>query len=468
MKLTAVVSDWIASLRWEDLPDDVIQLAKTCFQDYLGCTAGGARSTSGQISTKAALGWGGPNEATIIGASPKVAARNAAFANGMMSNALDFDDTLFGHPGSTTFSASLAAAEKWGANGKEFLLAAIIGYEISARAAALMTPIIPRYTAIWDSGTVQAYGAAAAAARLARLDEKGTENALGMISATAPVPRPRKIRYLGEGRPMIKACYGWAAEAAVVAAEMTFGGMTGPGHVFENHMGFWKMTPSVELGISDIADKLGEQWSIRQVSFKPYMSCRFIHPVLQGVEELMRQTSISPVEIKAVEVSSFSLLADEHHYILRPVSITDAQFSVPYTLAAMLRQGAVTPDSYADKNLVDPEVLSFMDKVTVKVDPEYDLAYPKTLGAGVKIFLKDGRTEEIRVDNPKGSPDNPMTGAELYAKFESLAAPVLSLKKTSEIARQINEIEKLSDMSLLTKLFAASNHAERLKNRGVA
>lgn len=452
MSLTAIVSDWVASLRWEDLPTDVIEYAKVCFLDHLGCAAGGALSTPGRISAEMALGWGGPSEATVIGAPLKVAARNAAFANGMMANALDYDDTLLGHPGATTFPASLAAAEKWSASGKDFLLAAIIGYEISVRSAALLKPILPRFTAIWDAGAVQAFGATAAAARLAGLDGGEIANALGIISATAPIPLPRKARLTSGGRPMTKSCHGWAAQSAIVATEVSLAGMSGPAHALDGHMGFWEMTPSAEMGITDFADKLGEQWCIRRISFKPYMSCRFIHPVLQGTEELRRRTRIVPDEIKAIEVDSFSLLADEHHYILRPVSITDAQFSVPYTLAAMLIYGSVSPESYSEENLTDPRMLSLMDKVKVHIDPNYDHAYPEALGAGLRITLLDGRTEEIHIDNPKGSPEHPMTPLELYDKFESLTAPLLGKEVAIELAQRVDEIERISDMTALTRM----------------
>jgi 2-methylcitrate dehydratase PrpD len=449
---TSVVTRWIASLKWEDIPKDVIQQAKYCLLDFLGCTAGGAQTTPGRICTKAAINWGGAAEASIIGASPHVAARHAAFANGMMANALDFDDTLFGHPGSTTFSASLAAAEKWEASGKEFLLAAIVGYEFSVRAAALMRPLVPRYLAIWDAGALQAYGATAAAARLGKLSESGIANALGIISATAPVPEPRKNRYPGEGRSMLKSCHGWSADAAIVAVEMSLVGLTGPGHVFDDNMGFWNMVSSPDLGITNISEKLGEHWSIRQVEFKPYMSCRFIHPVLQGIEELMRRRIIIPDDIERVEVSSFSLLTDEHHNIMRPVSITDAQFSVPYTVAAMLSRGMVTPESYAEENLGDPDMLSLMDKVTVKVDPEFEKAYPGRLGSQVRIVSKNGQSDEIRVENPKGSPERPMTEEELLMKFQNLSVPLLGRQNTDELAAMINRIDELPNLATLTKL----------------
>lgn len=449
---TAAAAEWIASLKWEEIPQDVIRQAKFCFRDFLACAAGGAQSTPGRICTGAALKWGGPAEATIIGAARCVAGRNAAFANAMMANALDFDDTLHGHPGSTTFSASLAAAEKWHSTGKEFLLAAIIGYEFSVRAVALMKPLVPRYLSVWDCGALQAYGATAAAARLAGLSEKGIANAIGITSGTAPVPLPRKGRYPGEGRSMLKSSHGWAADTAIVSVELTEMGLTGPGHVLDDNMGFWEVVPSKNLGINNFSEKLGDHWAIRQVAFKPYMSCRFIHPVLQGVELLIQRGNIKHENVERVEISSFSLLTDEHHCIMRPVSITDAQFSVPYTVAAMLRGGAVTPESYSDTNLTDSEMLALIDRVCVKVDPEFDAAYPERLGAHVKIISSKGKIEEIRIIDPKGSPQHPMTDEELLHKFESLSAPLVGKEKTNVLVALINRLEELPNLEPFSQL----------------
>jgi 2-methylcitrate dehydratase PrpD len=452
MSETAAVARWIAELEWEDIPPEVIAQAKRCLIDFLACATGGACSEPGRISASRALHWGGPEEATVIGAQHRVAARHAAFANATMANALDFDDTLFGHPGATTFPAALAAAEKWKRSGKEFVLAVVVGYELSVRAMALLQPLIPRYQAMWDLGTLQAYGAVAAAARLAGCDAAGIANALGLLSGTTPLPLPRKQRYPGEGRSMLKSAYGWATDAAIVAVEMTEGGFSGPGHALDDNMGFWTVAPSDRLEVSSFSEKLGQSWAIMDVAFKPFMACRFIHPVLQGVEEILKQEPIAPEEVEQVEISSFSLLGDEHHYILEPVSGTDAQFSVPFTVAATLLSGGLTPDSYEAHTLRSPEVQALARQVVVNVDPEYEKAYPGRLGAHVRIIGRDGRTRESRIDDPRGTAEQPLTAEALDEKFRSLAEPLLGAGGTDELAVAAETIEELSSIESFTRL----------------
>lgn len=450
---TQAIAEWATRLIWEDLPPEVVAKAKSCLRDSMACMIGGSQSRSGRIVLEAIRSWGGPPEATLIGHTQKVPARNAAFANATMANALDFDDTLYGHPGSTTIPTALAAAEKWHASGQEFLLAMAVGYEISIRAMALMEPIIPRYRAMWDLGTLQAYGSAAAAARLAGLDADGLANALGLIAGTAPVPLPRKRRYPQEGRSVLKSAYGWTADSSLVAAELSQLGFGGPGHVLDDNLGFWRLRPVERLGIASFVDGLGEKWSILDVEFKPYMACRFLHPVLQGVEELSRRRSFSLQEVRRIQVSSFALLTDEHHYILEPVSETDAQFSVPYTVAAMIRDAGLRPESYSERSLRDPQLLDLAKRVSVDVDPDLEARYPSRLGARVQVELTDGHRDQVYIEHPKGSADQPLGETDLLEKFYALTTPVLGAAHAQELVTAIQKVDLFSDITDFTEQF---------------
>lgn len=457
MNQTKNVSEWIAHLRWEDIPAPIVVQAKRCLRDHLACVAGGAQSEPGRIASHVAATWGGEEEATVVGLPGRVAARHAAFANATLANALDFDDTQLGHPGATTFATALAAAEKWEATGRELLLAAIAGYELSFRTMALMRPLVPRYRAMWDLGTLQAFGAAATAARLASLDARGIANTIGLVSGTAPVPLPRKQRFDGEGRSMMKSAYGWAADAAIVAAELTRAGFTGPGHALDDNLGFWDATPSGTM--ADFTSGLGENWAILGVEFKPYMACRYIHPVLQAVETAMGRRDIRPSDVEGVDIDSYSLLADEHHYILRPVSHTDAQFSVPYTVAAMLDRGALTPASYERASLQDPRLLDLAARVRVVADPELEAAFPGRLGARVRIRLSGGSSETAVVDHPKGGVDDGLPSEALLGKFHDLADPLLGVERATHVATAIDDVDDAISIAPLMDAFRGPEFA---------
>lgn len=451
MTQTESVSTWVAALRWEDVPDEVVAQAKRCLRDHLACVAGGAQSEPGRIASRLAVAWAGPGEATVVGQPAPVAARHAAFANATLANALDYDDTSFGHPGATTFATALAAGEKWGAGGRDLLLAAIVGYELSFRAMALMRPLVPRYRAMWDLGTLQAYGAAATAARLAGLDARGVANVVGLVSGTAPVPLPRKRRFEGEGRSMMKSAYGWAADCAIVAAEATLAGFSGPGHALDDNLGFWQA--GAHGTVTDFAAGLGESWAILDAEFKPYMACRFIHPVLQAVETVLERHDLRPGDVERVEIDAFSLLTDEHHDILRPVSHTDAQFSVPYTVAAMLDGGRLTPASYEASSLRDPRILDLADRVRVHTDAAFEAAYPERLGARVRFGFRNGLSETVTVEHPKGGAGHALPDEALLEKFHDLADPLVGAEKAARAAAAIDDLDQATSVAPLMALF---------------
>jgi 2-methylcitrate dehydratase PrpD len=182
------------------------------------------------------------------------------------------------------------------------------------------------------------------------------------------------------------------------------------------------------------------------------MACRFIHPVLEAVGEIMEQNSFSPEAIARVEISSFSLLADEHHFILRPPSGTDAQFSVPFTVAALLYDGKLTPDSYQSHTLENPDILELADRVHLEVDDSFENAYPERLGAHVRIMSHEGTTGEARVDDPIGSDTRPLSDEALLDKFYTLASPLLTRDRAHEILSIVEELEHLPTLDPLTEL----------------
>lgn len=453
MQQTEAVATWIAELNWNDLPSSVISQAKRCFIDHLGCVAGGTQSEPGRIAADAAVNWGGPPEATIVGSAQRVAARHAAFANATAANALDFDDTYYGHPGATTFPAALAAAEKWQRSGKEFLIAAILGYEISYRAMALMKPLIGRYQDMWDLGSLQAFGSAASAARLAGLPASGVMNALGLMSGIAPMPLPRKQRNATFGRSMLKSAYGWSADSGIVSAELTIAGFSGPGLALDDNLGFWTVEP-ISDQLRGFADGLGYAWAILNVEFKPYMACRFIHPVLQAVEDIMERRETIPRKIRRVEINTFALLGDEHHYILRPKSGTDAQFSVPYTVAVTLSKGRITAESYEPSCLYDQEILDLADRVVVTTEPRFDAAYPRRLGAQVDILFEDGSMESATISHPKGSLEDGTSDEALREKYYALTDQVFGYQRAHAIVQLIEDLDHQNSLVPLMALLA--------------
>lgn len=404
--------------------------------------------------SRVAAAWGGRNESAIVGTRFRAAAKNAAFANAVATNALDYDDTLLGHPGATTFPVVLALGERVLADESDFVPAIVAGYEITARVMSMLEPVIPRFERQWDLGTVQAFGSAAAAARILKLSEDKTQQLFGIVSGTAPTPLPRKDRRIQGPRSMLKSAYGWSCMTAIVGADLLGGGFTGPEGAFDGSMGLWSLAsvPDNESGM--LGEDLGSRWSILDTEFKPYMACRFLHPAIQALEEVILRSGVVADDIVKIEVRSFGLIGDELHFMQRPGSITDAQFSLPYVLAAFAVCGSLSGTAYSASGLEDERIRRLADSVEFHLDEGYEAAYPRQYGAAVAVTTSLGQCHSSAVQHPRGSRDSPLTHDQLRAKYESLVPPVLGSAQAQVLFEYIESDERLRvrDLALTMSL----------------
>lgn len=437
--LTQELASWVSELKFDDLPTDVLGAIRRCLIDFSACVLGGSQSIMGAIAGRSGMAWGGTPESSVAGSPARVAAQNAAWVNSTLANALDFDDTLHGHPGATTFPVALALGEREDASGEDFVAAVAAGYEIAVRSLVSMQPMVPRFEGQWDLGTLQTYGAAAAAGRILRFSGRDIETLFGLASATAPVPLPRKERELQGPRSMVKSAYGWASMAAVMAADLVAAGFSGPNAAFDGTMGFWRMLED-DSGGSRLTDNLGEDWAVLKAEFKPFMACRFLHPAIQAFQEILDSEHPQDEEIKSISVHSYRMLGDEYHFRSRPESVIDAQFSLPYLLATMAVFGELGLGSYEQETLSNERILSLADRVEFVIDDEYDSAFPDKYGARVAVKMGSGYKVSRGVDHPHGSADSPLSDSELVRKFRKLAQPVLSQENASSLLSLIKAL----------------------------
>jgi 2-methylcitrate dehydratase PrpD len=214
----------------------------------------------------------------VIGTRQRAAPGPAAFANAMAANALDYDDTgATGHPGATLIPAALALAEAGGRSGAELLAAVVAGYEVGARTLAGVQPSWERRVEVYGSGTVQTFGAAAAAARLLRLDAETTLSAFGLAGAFAPLPHEAKFGWDEDRLSWIKDNVAWPAEGGVRAARLAARGFRATRTILDGERGLWRMMGSDRGDAGRMVRGLGAEWDVLGLSLKPYPCCRWIH-----------------------------------------------------------------------------------------------------------------------------------------------------------------------------------------------
>ncbi len=284
-RITEELSDFVHETQLDDLPENVVSDAKYVLLDSIGCAMGGLLSDMGRISIKLARRLGGGPESSIIGTRDKVSCANAAFANGQLINALDFDAICAGHDSPTAIAASLAVAESVQASGKKLLLAIALAHEINTRIASA-TGLREEW---WGFATTihegpnkgktlfgdtdgharSTFGAAVAAGKILDLNQEQLANTIGIAGSICLPDTLGKWVEVAPGRMTKYGPAGWAAQAGVTAALLAEMGFTGDTGIFEGKRSYWRYTGRLEWNAGRVVEKLGKEWR-QKISFKYY------------------------------------------------------------------------------------------------------------------------------------------------------------------------------------------------------
>ncbi len=428
------VLGFIVKTRWDDLPADVRHQAKRCLLDLLGAMIAGTQTPVGLLTADFAARFLQGTEATIMIDGRRVSPVGAALANGFAGNALDIDDghrRIKGHPGACVLPALLAAAEtEGGVSGQEFLTALVIGYEVGIRAGLIRHAVYPTYH---SSGSWGALAGAAAAGRIMGLEPDVLRHALGAAEYHAPIaPMMKGIDTPSMGKDSI----GWGAMAAMASVLMARQGFTG-------------ITPL----FADAPDRtwienLGRRWEVMNLYFKPYAACRWAQPAIAGALQVVEDGGLEAAGIARITVRTFAAAA--RLSTAHPRTTEEAQYNLPFPLAAALLDGEVGPGQVLPPRLHDPALLALADRVEVEVDESFERAFPEKTLAEVIVETDDGRVlssgpVEAVWEPPKTLPSD----AELETKFIWLAGPVLGRKAAEALPATIWNLDDSAAVSEL-------------------
>jgi 2-methylcitrate dehydratase PrpD len=439
---TATVAQFINEIKFENLPPEVISQAKIAIRDHLGVMLAAVDDRAVAAARSVALQMGGASEATLIGTNSKVPVNMAAMVGAIMARTLDMDDGAYrktghlAHAGGVVVPSTLALAEWQGVSGKELIAATVASYEVTLRAGWL----ISLWKMFAPAGMAGTYGAAAVAAKLMKLSKEQTMDALGVSEAHCLYPSKAK-RF--DRTAMTKEASGWGAMTGVTAALLAKAGFEGPDTLFD----------LTEFNKEPL-ETLGKEWEILRLYFKPYSCCRFTHAPLDGVFELIKQHNLSADIVKEITVGISVPAAVKLFGTYDPPNIWQAQFSLPYVVAAALVDGEVGPKQFNDSRFSDGDIRRQAEKVKLVADEEAGaLASDKGMrSCRVKIVTKDGNEFETFVGFPKGSPENPMSEDELSNKFLELAAISLGSEKAREVLIKLNSLEEIDSIKDIVEM----------------
>ena len=388
--LTAELAEFVATLRWAELPPAVRSRCEALVRDLAAVCAAGRATPTAELAAAYARDQHSGDEATLLLDGGRVAATGAAFANGVLANALDFDDghrLVKGHPGAIVIPAALAAAEVADAPADETLAAIVVGYEVAVRAGlelhARSDPFLYHGSGAWG-----AVGAAAAAARLLGLDRDRLGHALGLAEYHAPLSYV--MRSVGEPAMTKDAC-GLGAKVGVESALLAARGFTALSSLFAS-------TPAATAG-------LGRTWHVLDVYVKAFPCCRWSQPAVQAALALRRDGAPDPAAIERVLVRTFpaaTALAGA-----RPATTEEAQYSVAWPVAVALAHGRFGVEHVLEDALGDPAAAALHDRVELVVDDRCAAAFPGRRLSELTVGLRDGTSASSGLVEAPGEPDDP-------------------------------------------------------------
>jgi 2-methylcitrate dehydratase PrpD len=360
MGVTKQLAEYAAKTQYSDLPSEVVEQAKLCILNILGVSLAGYKTRIGGLHVKMAKEIGGGiNEATIFGDGTKVSAPIAAYANGNLGFALDYEDMIhyIMHPGYISVASGFAIGEKMKSSGKDFMTAIVMAYEVSSRIGLSMQPTPEHGSKVWGEQYTP-FASVVPAGKLLQLDAEQMDIAFGITGTYATVPSVYK--YFGivkETRPMreVKHGWGWMCMSGVVAALSAHEGFRGGKGILDGEEGFWIMEGSDRCDFDVMTKALGEKYYILETEFKVHPSIGWVHPVHSRLKELVEEHDIQPDDIKHINVKGTQAIRLDDY---SPAGAVDAQFSLPYTVVSTVLRDTHTPAIYYEKKIQSPAVKS--------------------------------------------------------------------------------------------------------------
>ncbi len=423
--------------RYQDLPDVVVVEARRRLLDSLGCAVGALHEPAPSIARRVAARAQGMPPVNLIGGGSS-APDWAAFSNGVHIRYLDCNDTYLSlepaHP-SDNWAAVMAAGQLAEADGKAWIAAAAVAYEVQCRLCDASS-IRARG---WDHTTYGSISATLAAAMLLELTPEQTVHALGIAATTGTALRLTRAGELS----MWKGCaFAFASRNALFAALLAADGMTGPAPLFEGEMGFFEQV-SGPFTLSKLGGPSAGDWMLPKTSIKFVPAEYHSQSAIAAAFDLRRQIG-DPKQIREIEIATFRTAVEiigKDPEKWRPQTRETADHSLPYCTAVALVDGEITAAQFAAKRLQDPSLLDLVARTKVVEDPKLTAGYPTGIPNRVTVTLDDGRKLVSEVSFPPGHDHNPLSDDQLATKFHGLVDPVLGRPRGDEIVERVARLQ---------------------------
>ena len=416
MNITDYFVDHLFEMSQRALPERIIEQARLCAMDYVGCATAGARMMEEHNKQFLATVANQGGNSTVIGHEVKTTLHNAAFLNAMNAHATELDDGhRLGmiHLGASIFSALLAVAELEKIEETVVLQGAVVGYEAAVLAAMAMQPS-HKMRGYHTSGTCGTIGAAMAIATALQFSKPQMKDAL-----SAAVAGAAGLLEMQEDDSELKPYnLAHAAVSGITAAYAALAGYTGPSDPIGGKRGLLAVmseNPNIEV-LTHFSDN---HYEIERIYRKPYAACRHCHPAIEAALIIKHENNLKVDDIASVRVETYKLAVGGHDH-KNVQGVASAKLSTPFSVALALVKDQAGMDDFNLANIQDNVIIDLCNKVDVVANDELTSWSPQKRAAIVSITTTDGNRYSWEVDYPKGEPENPLTRSEVEAKYKTL------------------------------------------------
>ncbi|MBL24819.1 MAG: hypothetical protein CMM48_13080 [Rhodospirillaceae bacterium] len=458
MNETRILADWVSGLKIEDIPDEVVEHAERFLLDNLGCQLAGATTPWSRqfYDVVKKTRSGGSGAATVSFYGDRLSPDDAAFLNATFNHANECDDTHLKsptHPGQIAVPSAMAMAEYAGCDGDRLLLAVIAAYEVMIRISWSCAPYLI-YRGHHPPVGVGPFGAATAGAIILGFDKQTALDCYGIAGSHSA----GLIEYTKTGGSVKRIHAGIPTQGGVRATLFAEAGITGPASILEGEKGFCKVFAG-DYDLTRLTDELGTRWHMLDNGLKPYACCHLIHFVFDAIDELRDQKDFGPDDLDELIVYTNSEPILSHiGSITEPTDILGAQFSLPFSTAMRIHHGGRGMEGgngfwdYLEVDVKNQALIETANKIKVMVAADRERYLTVDTGAGVVVKLKDGTEMESKLAHSWGLPENPLSDADLAAKFHYLNDPILPQGRAQQIIDTVGDVRSLKSVDGLVEL----------------
>lgn len=439
MEVTRTLARFIVDSRYADIPQPIRHEASRALLNWLGCAIGASHHETIDRMLAALTPFAGPPQATVVGRSERLDILHAALVNGVSSHVLDFDDTHAKaiHPSAPVLPALLAYAELHKVSGAELVHAFVLGVEAEERIGLSVFP--EHYATGWHiTGTAGVFGAAAATAKLLKLDEQQTCWALGIAATQSSGLREMFGSMCKSFHP------GRAAQNGLTAALLASKGFTSSEQAIEAPRG-WAHVLSTRFDPAVITKGLGERYELGYNMYKPYACGLVVHAAIDACIQLSNEHGLKGNEIERVDLTVNPIVL-ELTAKREPATGLEGKFSVFHAAAVAIIQRLAGEAQFSDATVRSPDVIALRKRVEAIADPAI-----RKLEARVRIQLSSGKVLEKHVEHALGSFERPLSDADLETKFRGLVAGVLPDAQASRLIDLCWNVGELDDAGAVAR-----------------